>query len=110
MRRAQSIATISIPFVAATIGFCVQKSIANASTRSQYVSLAISILKEPAKNKDEPIRVWAADLLQRNSEVKMSEGLLSMLRSGDTTLSGIAILGPTAPDVSIEPQVTATGK
>ena len=102
MKWVQSGATISIPIVLAVIGGCVQKNIASASTLGQYVALAISILKEPARSKDEPLRFWAGDLLQQNSEVKMSDGMLAKIKAGEITLSGIAIASGVT-DISIVP-------
>ena len=106
----QVLAASSIPLVIALTGFFVQKSIANSSTDTQYVSLAISILKEPAQFKDEPLRVWAVGLLQETSPVKIDQGTIAKIRAGELTLSGIAIVGPIAPAIATAPEATATGK
>jgi hypothetical protein len=62
------------------------------STKAQYVSLAVSILREPKKPGDEEssidLRAWAVKVLESDSPVKLPKNLAGDLGSGKVTLPG----------------------
>lgn len=107
---AQALAAISVPLLIAIGGYVVQTSVSEAQASVQYVSLAISILKEPAKTRDEPLRAWAVNLLQENSPTKLTPELVTKLKSGDVTFAGLALSlsGTAAASVAAEGVVTVT--
>src|SRR5262245_49625457 len=83
--KALSLATI--PVVLAIVGWLVQRQLAQQSLRKEYVSLALSILREPDSAKVEPeLRAWAVDLLNLNSDLKFDSRTTQRLKSGETRL------------------------
>lgn len=83
----KALSIAAIPVVLAIVGFVVQRQLAQQSLRKEYVSLALSILREPDSTKVEPeLRAWAVDLLNLNSDVKFDEKTTQRLKSGETRL------------------------
>ncbi|PSJ18445.1 WD40 repeat domain-containing protein [Nitrosomonas supralitoralis] len=85
-RIAKLFSLIAIPVVLCVGGWLIQSSLAERSVSQEYVKLAVTILKEPKDKTDNPLRAWAADLLNQNSPTKFSPAVLQTLREGQATL------------------------
>ena len=65
----------------------VQQQLQNQTVSKDYVQLAVSILREPDQSKIRPeLRVWAVDLLNAYSAVKLNESTATQLKNGQIAL------------------------
>jgi len=81
------ISAVAVPIVIALSAARVQKSIAQAALQKDYVQIALGILREPnVAGTSQPLRVWAADVLEKNAPVPLSPELKSMLVRGTASL------------------------
>jgi hypothetical protein len=73
------ISAIAIPFVLAIVGYFIQKQLADAGLKKDYVLIATNILKENPANQEPELRKWAVTMLDDNSPIpfsgKVKEGL-----------------------------------
>jgi len=63
------------------------------SVKAQYVILAVGILNGPRPQSDVDLRVWATDVVNRYSNIKLPAKLVADLKAGKVTLSGAALMG-----------------
>jgi hypothetical protein len=87
---------IAIPFVLAIVGWKVQDSLAKDAIKKDYVGMAITILREPAKSRDPELALWAAEIIQKNSPIPWSKELRNKVINGalDTSTLSIGIKMP----------------
>lgn len=86
-RISKALSVAAIPVVLAVVGFVVQGRLQSQTVQRDYVTLAVSILQEPDKQKAPPeMKQWAADLLNQNAPTKLPPELLASLQSGRTVL------------------------
>jgi hypothetical protein len=86
-RISKGLSIAAIPIVLAGVGWIIQARLQNQSVSRDYVQLAVSILRDPDKEKVPPeLRDWAVDLLNENSPTKFSPEVTKKLKSGETTL------------------------
>lgn len=83
---AKILSFVAIPVVLAIVGWRVQDSLNRRSVSQEYVSLAVSILKEADGKVDPSLRSWAVDLLNENSPTKFSAQVSRQLREGTLRL------------------------
>jgi hypothetical protein len=77
----------AIPIVLAMVGWIIQARLQDQTVSRDYVQLAVSILRDPDKEKVPlELRDWAVDLLNENSPTKFSPEVTKKLKSGETTL------------------------
>lgn len=104
LSKIQSIATIlssvAIPIVIALVGWWVQSSVSNEGIKKDYVQMAVGILKDTEKQKDEEMRKWAVAVLDKNSPVPFSSDLRSKLEKGAVFVS---VSFPSPPEVLMKP-------
>ena len=102
-RIAKLFSLVAIPVVLGIGGWLIQSSVAERSVNQEYVKLAVTILKEPKEKIDNPLRAWAADLLNQNSPTKFSPAVLQALKEGQATLPAqlAAILNSSAGGSSL---------
>jgi hypothetical protein len=81
---AQIFSLVALPVVLAVGGWLIQNRIATESTRSQYVEIAVGILREPPKKgetDDQSLRKWAVSIVDMYAPVRLTpetkEALLS---------------------------------
>lgn len=107
LNRFQTLATIisllATPIIVAVVGWNVQSNISNESIKKDYVQMAIEILKSPEKQKDDEMRKWAVEVLDKNSPIPFSEGLRNNLEKG---LQRIYAPFPSPPDQLMIPPLT----
>lgn len=98
------ISSLAVPIVLAIIGSEVQEHLQEQSVRRDYVTLAVSILRDPTNRSSPDLKGWAADLLDTNAPVKLSPALKASLQSGAVVLPNNEVAGSIAvtPD-SIHP-------
>ncbi|MBA6383649.1 RHS repeat protein [Colwellia sp. BRX10-6] len=77
---------LAIPVLIATGGWLVQKSLNSKSIQSDYVKLAVDILKERTDKDNPQLRRWAAETLALYSEIPFSDTEMSALKDGSITL------------------------
>lgn len=81
----------AIPLAIALGGWWIQQKIGEQNVKSEFVQLAVSILKEPADSKIQPeLRDWAAELLAANSPTRVDSAVIRKLKSGEATLPASA--------------------
>lgn len=86
-RVSKALAVAAIPIVLAVSGFVIQSRLQDQTVKRDYVTLAVSILRESENATATPeMKTWAADLLNQNAPTQLPLGLLSKLKSGETTL------------------------
>jgi hypothetical protein len=104
LTKIQSIAAIAssvaIPIVIALVGWWVQSSISTEGIKKDYVQMAIGILKDTEKQKDEEMRKWAVSVLDKNSPVPFSEELRNKLEKGSVY---VRLPFPEPPKTLMEP-------
>jgi hypothetical protein len=91
LERVETIAKIfslvALPFVVAVGGWQIQKQIAKNALDKEYVSLAITILREKEEpGQTRPLRTWAVDLLNAHSPIKLSATASNDLESAKVSL------------------------
>jgi len=100
--RVASIASsIAIPLMIALVGWWVQSSISSEGLKKDYVQMAINILQEADKQKDDDLRQWAVAVLEKNSPVPFSPALRSKFFKG--AFLPWVIRFPTPPAALMEP-------
>lgn len=80
---ATTISLILIPFVLAYMGNSYQEEMSRQKLNSEYITLAISILKEQPTPDTKELRAWAIDIIDHYSEIKLTPELRDSLT--DTT-------------------------
>lgn len=86
-RVSKVISIAAIPVVLAVVGWVIQADLQNQTVSRDYVQLAVSVLRDPDKEKVPPeLRDWAVDLLNENSPTKFSAEVTRKLKSGETIL------------------------
>lgn len=70
---------IIIPIVIAYMANSYQEEMSRQKMNSEYVALAINILKEPPKPETKELRTWAVDIIDHYSEIKLSTPLRDSL-------------------------------
>jgi hypothetical protein len=78
---AQIVSALAIPVVLALIGFFVQRSLADAGLKKDYVQMALTVLKEQPNKENAELRQWAIAVLDKNSPVPIPSKLKSQLAS-----------------------------
>lgn len=91
---ATSISLILIPLVLGYMANSYQEEMSRQKLNSEYIALAINILKEPPKSETKEIRGWAIDIIDHYSEVKISKPIRENLNSNGlgVGLQGSAVL------------------
>lgn len=86
LNKVQSIAAIlssvAIPIVIALVGWWVQSTVSTESIKKDYVQMAVGILKDTEKQKDEEMRKWAVAVLDKYSPIPFSQSLRDKLEKG----------------------------
>ena len=81
---------VVVPLTVAAAGFAVQQAVSETSANTEYVSLAVSVLSNPAPEEesdvDQALREWAVSLLQDSSPVDIPEKLAKAFEEGDVVL------------------------
>lgn len=110
LNKVQSIAAIvssvAIPIVIALVGWWVQSSVSNEGIKKDYLQMAIGILKDIEKQKDDEMRKWAVAVLDKNSPVPFSRDLRSKLEEGFVFVSTPFPMPPEAlmrPPIKLKP-------
>jgi hypothetical protein len=102
--KAQAISTIvsavAIPFVIAVVGWWVQSSLKSEDLKKDYVQMAVGILENREKQKDDDLRKWAVDILDENAPIAFSRDLRIKLESGEAQIR-FFFLEP--PEVLMQP-------
>ena len=120
LNKIQSIATIlsliAIPIVIAIVGWYVQASISTEGIKKDYVQIAIGILKDNEKQKDDELRKWAVAVLDKNSPVRFSSDLRDKLEKGVVFVSSpfpeppLALMKPPLKLQPLPEKKSVTGK
>lgn len=76
---AQIVSALAIPVVLALIGFFVQRSLADAGLKKDYVQMALGVLNSQPTKENEQLREWAISVLDKNSPVPIPLRLKSQL-------------------------------
>ena len=76
---AQIVSALAIPLVIALIGYFVQRSLADAGLKKDYVQMALGVLKEQPSKENEQLRQWAIAVLDKNSPVPIPTPLKAQL-------------------------------
>ncbi|UUZ72962.1 hypothetical protein LP415_05625 [Polaromonas sp. P1(28)-8] len=76
---AQIISALAIPVVLALIGYFVQRSLADAGLKKDYVQMALGVLKDQPTKENAQLRQWAIAVLDKNSPVPIPSTLKSQL-------------------------------
>ena len=83
-RLARIASVIALPVVLAVLAAVLHS---RESLTHDYIDLAMSILKEPAKSDMTlALREWAVDVLNRDAPIKFSDELVAKLKSGKAVL------------------------
>lgn len=80
-----SLSLILIPIIIAIIANSYQSEMTQQKINSDYIGIAIGILKEEPSVKNKEIRTWAVDIINHYSEVKIGQKAQNSLIK-DTTL------------------------
>lgn len=62
---AQIVSALAVPVVLALIGYFVQRSLADAGLKKDYVQMALGVLKEQPSKENEQLRQWAIAVLDK---------------------------------------------
>ncbi len=74
---------VAVPVIVAWGTQVIQNRITEEGTRKDYVTIAIGILtKKKDEQPDIELRQWAVDVVDKNSPVKLPDGLKARLSSG----------------------------
>lgn len=76
---AQIISALAIPVVLALIGYFVQRSLADAGLKKDYVQMALGVLKDQPTKENAQLRQWAIAVLDKNSPIPIPSTLKSQL-------------------------------
>jgi hypothetical protein len=85
---ATAIAALLIPLVIAIVGHSVNSSIKQNELSLQYVQLAIGVLNQKPTTETKNLRLWAIDVVNNYSSVKLSRETVGELQS--TVLRSVA--------------------
>lgn len=88
---AQIASAVAIPVVLAVLGYFVQRSLADAGLKKDYVQMALGVLKESPSKENEELRKWAIAVLDKNSPVPLPSSLKAQLETSKSF--GISFLG-----------------
>lgn len=80
-----------MPILLAVGGWLLQDTVSRRSVSHQYVSLAVSILKEPIA--EVTLRDWAVDILNEHSPVSFDPETSQRLKSGELSLPTDRLIG-----------------
>lgn len=94
------ISAIAIPLVIAFVGWWVQSSMKSEDISKDYVQMAVGILKDQERQKDDDLRKWAVAVLDKNSPVQFSGELRERLESGEAQIS---LFFPSPPEILLQP-------
>jgi hypothetical protein len=100
---AQIMSAIAIPVVIALIGYYVQRSLADAGLKKDYVQMALGVLKEQPTRDNEQLRQWAITVLDKSSPVPIPAVLKSRLVTSSILDQFKDILDPTKWTVTCKP-------
>ena len=78
---AQIASAVAVPVVLAILGYFVQRSLADAGLKKDYVQMALSVLKEAPSKENEQLRKWAIAVLDKNSPVPLPPSLKVQLET-----------------------------
>jgi len=93
-----------VPVVLAVVGYFIQKSLAEAGLKKDYVQIALSVLREPPSKDSEHMRLWAIAVLDTNSPVPLPAKLRAELadrKSFKFTVASLDDMKLGAPEVTI---------
>src|ERR1700682_2654185 len=100
--------SIAIPVVLATVGWFVQRSLAESNSRQEYVKVAVSILNGSIDSKEAPLRDWAVQVLNRYSAVKLDSRTQQALTAGQIELPTTLPFAMSSDDQRVGPRVLTT--
>jgi hypothetical protein len=107
----KALAIALLPIVLAAGGWWFQTQTQNDGVRKDYVSLAVSILKEPETAGVDPnLRSWAVELLNKNSPTKFDAATVEKLETGKTVLPPTAGVAQGQPSQSIRTLTFQSGQ
>lgn len=79
-------AALAVPLLVAWIGASIQQTVARASLSKDYVAIAVSVLSSPAPDtgtdKEDPLRLWAVQVLRKHSPVPFTHEVETTLYRG----------------------------
>jgi hypothetical protein len=94
------IGVLAVPVVLAVWGALIQQSISDQGVRKDYVALAVQVLSMRPVAKQDPLRKWAVDVINKNSNVPLTPEVQKGLLVGEYAMR------PTSP--LVEPGHVAT--
>jgi hypothetical protein len=75
-------ATVAVPIIVTWLGVDIQRTIADETNRKDYVMLAVDILSRPPSARSDPLRVWAVDIIDEKSPVRLPTAVRQGLLTG----------------------------
>ena len=87
-RISKILSAIAIPIIIAWFGWNIQEKISDKNLSRDYVKIAIDILRSE-NELDNPLRIWAVDLLNDNTTTKMDPEVIEKLKSGEVKLPNV---------------------
>ena len=87
---AKTFSIVAIPVLVAGVGWLLQDTLNKRIVSQEYVSLAVSILRE--REVDPGLRTWAVDLLNKHAPIQFAPEVSQRLRDGVLTLPVSALL------------------
>lgn len=86
------IGAIALPIVILFVGGWIDNAIKSREINTKYVELAINILKEQPQKENTNLRQWAFIVMNRYSEIKLSEDIgNALINKMSLTSSGVSI-------------------
>ena len=85
---AKILSLVAVPVLLGIGGWALQDALSKRNVDQQYVSLALSILKEPKS--DELLRTWAVELLNEHSPVPIPSQTQAKLKTGEISFAAFA--------------------
>lgn len=76
-----AIGAIGIPILVVFLGLLINSNVKNQDSKTKLVEIAIEILRGQTKEKDDPLRLWAIEIVDKNSDVKMGDKVKLALSS-----------------------------
>lgn len=103
-------ATVAVPIVVAFASWQIQKTISADSLKKDYVQMAANILSQPSTEKNQQLRAWAIEILNKNSSVPMTPAVASEMsqiviipsQQWVSALKGSKLLDPPLPPIEME--------
>ena len=107
-KAAQIFALVFTPLAVAAAGWAAQWSVSSQGVKKDLIQTAVQVLKEPQHMADEPLRRWALETINRNSEVRLpaaaadqlSNSAAVMLRTNPLLMPAMAAR-PLCPNVDL---------